>query len=52
MLKKMFESSFTFGTNPQEAMESFFGKNSLNVSNVKLFSKKIFNIFVFFMPFW
>jgi hypothetical protein len=31
--------------------KSFLGKNSLNVSNVKLFSKKI-NVFGFFMPFW
>ena len=31
--------------------KSFFGKNSLNVSNVKLFSKTI-NVFGFFMPFW
>ena len=32
--------------------KSFFGKNSLNVSNVKPFSKIFFNIFGFFMPFW
>ena len=30
----------------------FFGKNSLNVSNVKLFSNFLFNVFGFFMPFW
>ena len=32
--------------------KSFFGKNSLNVSNVKLFSIFFFNVFGFFMPFW
>ena len=29
-----------------------FGKKSLNVPNVKLLSKKNFNIFGFFVPFW
>jgi len=32
-----------------KSAKSFLGKNSLNVSNVKLFSK---NVFGFFMPFW
>ena len=32
--------------------KSFFGKSSLNVSNVKLFSIFFFNVFGFFMPFW
>ena len=32
--------------------KSCFGKNSLNVSNVKLFFFFFFNVFGFFMPFW
>ena len=30
----------------------FFGKNSLNVTNVKLLSNFFFNVFGFFMHFW
>jgi hypothetical protein len=35
-----------------ENAKSFLCKNSLNVSNEKLFSKTFFNVFGFFMPFW
>ena len=33
-------------------VKSFFGENSMNVTNVKLLSNFFFNVFGFFMHFW
>ena len=49
LLKQCWAPSMVQFANVQKI---FFGKKSLNVSNVKILSKNFFNIFGFFMPFW